>query len=82
MGLSWQQKSATVCKTLPESVSRQMQKPGTFASSVMFKAANAVLVPVRALLANQSLNRTLHSVPAFGPPFHSGPNAATPQCAG
>jgi hypothetical protein len=26
------------------------------------------------VLANHSLNRTLHSVPAFGPPFHSVPN--------
>ena len=26
-------------------------------------------------LANQSLNRTLHSRQSFGPPFHSGPNA-------
>lgn len=26
------------------------------------------------LRANTSFNRTLHSLPAFGPPFHSGPN--------
>ena len=31
---------------------------------------------------NPTLNRTLHSAPAFGPPFHSGPNAATPQWPG
>ena len=28
------------------------------------------------VLANPSLNRTLHSVPAISPPFHSGPIAA------
>ena len=66
---------ATVCKTLREAVARQIQRPGSLASTVMSKAVNAVLVSVHALLANQSLNRTLHSVPAFGPPFHSGPNA-------
>lgn len=65
---------ATACKTLLEAIARQIQRLGRFASSVMFKAANVVLVPVHALLANLSLNRTLHSVPAFGPPFHSGPN--------
>ena len=31
--------------------------------------------PRHRALANQSLNRTLHSRPPFGPPFHSGPNA-------
>ena len=31
---------------------------------------------------NHSLNRTHCGVPAFGPPFHSGPNAVTPQCTG
>jgi hypothetical protein len=51
-----------------------MQRLDYFASSVIFKLANAVLVPFRALLANHSLNRTLHSVPTFGPPFHSVPN--------
>ena len=65
---------ATVCKTLREAAACQIQRPGSFASTVMSKAVNAVLVSVHALLANQSLNRTLHSVPAFGPPFHSGPN--------
>ena len=29
-----------------------------------------------AVLANPSLNRTLHSVPSISPPFHSGPIAA------
>ena len=33
-------------------------------------------------LPNHSLNRTRCGMPAFGPPFHSGPNAATPQRAG
>ena len=31
---------------------------------------------------NPTLNRTLHSVAAFGPPFHSGPKAGTPFRAG
>ncbi len=34
------------------------------------------------VLPNQSLNRTRCSMPSFGPPFHSGPNAVTPQRAG
>ena len=33
-------------------------------------------------LANHSLNRTHCGVPSFAPPFHSGSNAVTPQCAG
>ena len=32
--------------------------------------------------ANHSLNRTLHGMPGFGPPFHSGPNPAMPFRAG
>ena len=28
----------------------------------------------RAVVPNPSLNLTLHSLPVFGPPFHSGPN--------
>ena len=32
--------------------------------------------------ANHSLNRTLHGMPGFGPPFHSGPNPAIPFRAG
>ena len=39
-------------------------------------------LPILALLANQSLNRTHCGVPSFAPPFHSGSNAVTPQCAG
>ena len=31
---------------------------------------------------NHSFNRTLHSVPAFDPPFHSGPNTVPPFRAG
>lgn len=72
--LAKSQMFATAGKTLLEAVARQIQRLGRLASSVMFMEANAVLVIVHALLANQSLNRTLHSVPAFGPPFHSGPN--------
>ena len=34
------------------------------------------------VLSNHSLNRTHCGVPAFGPPFHSGPNTATPQWPG
>ena len=34
------------------------------------------------VLANHSLNRTLHGMPSFGPPFHSGPNPAMPFHAG
>ena len=34
------------------------------------------------VLPNQSLNRTRCGMPPFGPPFHSGPNAVTPQRAG
>ena len=34
------------------------------------------------VLANQSLNRTLHGMPGFGPPFHSGPNPVLPFRAG
>ena len=34
------------------------------------------------VLPNQSLNRTRCGMPSFGPPFHSGPNAVTPQRAG
>ena len=33
-------------------------------------------------LANPSVNRTLHGMPGFGPPFHSGPNPALPFRAG
>ena len=36
-------------------------------------------VPLR---PNHSLNRTHCGVPSFAPPFHSGSNAVTPQCAG
>ena len=32
--------------------------------------------------ANPSVNRTLHGIPGFGPPFHSGPNPAIPFRAG
>ena len=32
--------------------------------------------------ANPSVNRTLHGMPGFGPPFHSGPNPAIPFRAG
>jgi hypothetical protein len=35
-----------------------------------------------AALPNPSVNRTLHGLPAFGPPFHSGPNTANPFRAG
>ena len=72
--LVWLFIPATVCKKLREAVACQIQRRGRFASTVMSKAVNAVLVSAHALLANPSLNRTLHSVPAFGPPFHSGPN--------
>jgi hypothetical protein len=34
------------------------------------------------VLPNQSLNRTRCGMPSFGPSFHSGPNAVTPQRAG
>ena len=33
-------------------------------------------------LANPSVNRTLHGMPGFGPPFHSGPKPVTPFRAG
>jgi hypothetical protein len=36
----------------------------------------------RQLWPNPSVNRTLHGLPAFGPPFHSGPNTAKPFRAG
>jgi hypothetical protein len=35
-----------------------------------------------AALPNPSVNRTLHGLPAFGPPFHSGPNTVNPFRAG
>ena len=34
------------------------------------------------VLANPSVNRTLHGMPGFGPPFHSGPNPVIPFRAG
>ena len=36
----------------------------------------------RKVRPNPSVNRTLHGLPAFGPPFHSGPNAVNPFRAG
>ena len=34
------------------------------------------------VLATPSVNRTLHGMPGFGPPFHSGPNPVIPFRAG
>ena len=32
--------------------------------------------------SNHSFNRKQWGMPSFGPPFHSGPNAAIPHCSG
>ena len=37
---------------------------------------------IKTALPNHSLNRTHCGAPPFSPPFHSGSNAVTPQCAG
>ena len=55
-------------------LARQSQAVFNRVKSLPAKAANA--------LPNHSLNRTHCGVPSFAPPFHSGSNAVTPQCAG
>ena len=75
----------------PESVC-QSPPPGNFGAALGFHrqalAAGVLLRNISSLCKvtsawpNLSVNRTLHGMPSFGPPFHSGPNPAIPFRAG
>ena len=75
----------------PESVC-QSPPPGNLGAALGFHrqalAACVLLRQVSSLCKvtsawpNPSVNRTLHGMPGFGPPFHSGPNPAIPFRAG
>jgi hypothetical protein len=41
---------------------------------VHFNKAHIILLKRSAVMPNRSLNRTLHSMPAFGLAFHASPN--------
>jgi hypothetical protein len=58
--------------TTPATASAERGKQGSV------RARNASCGQVREVLPNPSVNRTLHGLPALGPPFHSGPNTVNP----
>ena len=82
-----QLRSATVQRCGPGAITKTATKPIPLVGSCILAAISCKVHSLhafasRALLANPSLSRTHGGVPPFAPPFHSGPNAATPQCAG